>query len=105
MSGRGNFRPMPEDFAEHAHESQRELIKRYRSSQETVTRWKMIAGTWHPKERPVIRTDWEGNERIYPSIQAAARATRRATPSNIVSAIKRGGTSAGHWWRYAETGV
>jgi len=102
MRGRGNFRPMPADFMEHAGESLRELIGRYHAGQEVVTRWKMLSGTWRPRERAVIRTDWEGNEKRFPSVTAAAKATLYATPGDICGAIRRGGTSRGYAWRYAE---
>lgn len=100
--GRGYFRPMPADFQEHAGESYKELSARYHSSTETIMRWKMLSGAWRPKERPVVRTDWEGREKLFPSITAAAKRTRSATPQKIHGAIRRGGTSCGYVWRYAE---
>jgi len=81
----------------------KQLIRRYHSSQETVTRWKMLAGTWRPKERPAIRTDWEGNEKLFYSVTEAARHTVRGRASEICQAIRRGGSHAGYYWRYAES--
>lgn len=100
--GRGHFRPMPKDFREHAEESIPLLIRRYRSSQATVTRWKELCGTQRPRERAVIRIDWEGNEKFFPSISAAARGTRYGNASNICQAVRRGKMSAGYEWRYAD---
>ena len=103
--GRGHFRPMPEDFEEHATETIKTLIARYHTSQVVAERWKEICGTAGRRERPVVRTDAQGNERRYPSIAEAARCTRYGRPSSICSAIRRGGTSAGYWWRYGEADV
>ena len=100
--GRGHFRPMPKDFPAHAEESFPQLIRRYRSSQATVTRWKELCGSQRPRERAVIRIDWDGNEKFFPSIAAAARGTRYGNASNICQATRRGGMSAGYEWRYAD---
>ena len=100
--GRGYFRPMPEDFPLYAEETYQQLIRRYRASTETVKRWKELCGAARPKARPVIRTDWEGNEKLFMSVTAAAKATLYARPGDICNAIRRGGMSRGYAWRYAE---
>ncbi len=102
MPGKGDYRPMPEDFMEHCHESTRALIRRYRAGGAAVSRWKTLAGTLRPWRRGVVRIDADGNEKFFPSISAAARGTRYGNASNICQATRRGKMSAGYEWRYAD---
>ena len=100
-----NYRPMPADFEDHVEERNVDLIKRYRATSATIMRWKDLCGFSRPPGRPrraVIRRDWEGNEKLFPSITEAAKSTRGGSPTKICAALHRRGKSCGYWWRYAE---
>ena len=104
MSGRGRFRPMPADFEEHKNETFQKLIERYHAGGEVIRRWKDLSGCENARGHPraVIRTDWQGEEKLFGSIAEAARCTWGGRASNICQALHRGGRSCGYWWRYAE---
>lgn len=102
MTGRGHYRPMPDDFMEHCTEGITALIKRYHSSTAVVTRWKDLAGTIRHYNRPVIRIDDDGNEVRYENAKSAARDMYAGGGSNIYKALKHGGKSYGYYWRYAD---
>ena len=72
MPGKGHYRPMPEDFMEHCHESTRALIRRYRAGGAAVSRWKALAGTLRPWRRGVVRIDADGNEKAFETCREAA---------------------------------
>lgn len=96
------FRPMPPDFEQHAHEGMGKLMKRYHAGAVPVRRWKELCGTLRPWGRAVIRKDDEGNMKFYPSIKAAAESVFAGDRSNIYSAIRTNGRAYGYRWYYAE---
>lgn len=102
MPGKGNYRPMPEDFMEHCHESTRALIRRYRAGGAAVSRWKALAGTLRPWRRGVVRIDADGNEKAFETCREAAEDCINGLPSNIYRAIRDGVTAYGYRWRWAE---
>ena len=100
MSGRGNYRPVPEDFAAHCREGSGKLMKRYRASSEVVRRWKSLFGTLRPMGRGVVRIDADGKEKRYETCKEAAIDVICGSVSNIYGAIRTGGTAYGYRWRW-----
>ena len=97
----GEYRPMPRDFEEHAHETIAALMKRYHAGTIPVIRWKELCGTAKRYNREVIRTDEFGNEVQFIRIKEAGKAVYGCS-SNIAHAIRNRRRAYGFTWRYAD---
>ena len=102
MSRIGHYRPMPEDFPEHAHEKNVALMKHYHVGWDVLIRWKDLCGTSKPWGRAVIRIDADGNTERFQNVKAAALTVFGGNGSNIYRAIRYGGKAYGYHWRYAD---
>ena len=101
-------RKRPRTFAAVAHLPQKELCRRYRTGPNQVRRWRreigMQADVGRAGKIPVEQL--RGGERIavYASASEAARAVYQGNPSNILRAVRSGGTAYGYQWRRYEPG-
>ena len=98
-----NYRSMPADFHYHANEGFAKLMKHYHAGAEVIRRWKQLSGTLRPYNRPVIRTDADGNEKRYSSVLDASKDIFGASTSNIYQGLRKGWHSYGYEWRYDES--
>ena len=101
MSGRGQYRPMPDDFQEHANERYRDLMDRYQTGTQQIARWKQLCGAYNRYHRAVIGVDPDGNERRFDNLREAARFCW-GYKSHICHSIHHGTAAYGRHWRYED---
>lgn len=89
---RGNphpLRPMPADFADHARETNAELINRYRCTSRTIMRWRELVGVAPRNNDPA------------PMPEGFAEAARRMTTAQLCDRFDRSEWCIGRWRREA----
>lgn len=96
-------RKRPRNFAAVAHLPQQELCRKYRTGPNQIRRWREEIGMPPDLGRPgkIMVEQLRGGERVavYASVSEAARAVYQGDPSNILRAVRSGGTAYGYQWR------
>jgi hypothetical protein len=101
-------RKRPRNFAANAHLSQQELCRRYRTGPNQIRRWREEIGMdpdlGRPGKIPVEQLREGERIAVYASVSAAARAVYHGNASNILRAVRCGGTAYGYQWREYRAG-
>ena len=96
-------RKRPRNFAAVAHLSQQELCRKYRTGPNQIRRWREEIGMPPDcgKTGKVQIEQLRNGEclAVFESASAAARAVYQGDPSNILRAVRSGGTAYGYQWR------